>query len=76
MEAMMYQRKASMKPASLNDIDRINTLSLVKFFRAAKEDLERRGLEDEAFRFEMLEDHFRNKHRGSGLVYCPSMIGF
>jgi len=72
----MYQRKARMKPASLNDTDRINTLTLVKFFKAAKEDLERRGLEDEAFRFEMLEDYFRNRHRGNSLVYSGTILGF
>ena len=71
----MYQRRANMKPAAMNDIDRIDTLTLVKFFKAAKEDLERRKLEDEAFRFEMLEDHFRNAYKG-GLKYCPSILGF
>jgi hypothetical protein len=75
MEAMMYQRRAKMKPAAMNDIDRINTMSLTKFFKAAKEDLERRGLEDEAHRFEMLEYYFRNKHRGSSLAYEGHMIG-
>lgn len=76
MEVMMYQRRARMKPAAMTDIERINTMTLVKFFRAAKEDLERRGLADEAFRFEMLEEYLRNKHRGSTLTYSPNMLGF
>lgn len=72
----MYQRRAKMSPAAMNDVDRINTMTLVKFFKAAKEDLERRGLEDEAFRFEMLEDHFRNRHRGNSLTYDSTILGF
>lgn len=71
----MYQRRANMKPAAMNDIERIDTLTLVKFFKAAKEDLERRKLEDEAFRFEMMEDYFRNEYRG-GLHYSPTILGF
>lgn len=71
----MYQRRARMSPAAMNDIDRINTLSLTKFFKAAKEDLTRRGLEDEAFRFEMLEDYFRNRHRGNSLAYDSTILG-
>ena len=70
--ADMFQRKANFKPAALAD-DRINAMSLVKFFKAAKEDFTRRGKEDEAFVFEMLEDHFRNS---SSTAYTPKIFNF
>lgn len=70
----MYQRKAHMKPAAIGP-DRVTTTVLVKFFKAAKEDLSRRGLSDEAFRFEMLEEYFRNDYRGD-FEYKGSILGF
>ena len=36
-----------------------SAMALVRFFKVAKEDMERRGKEDEAFVLEMLEEHFR-----------------
>jgi hypothetical protein len=39
--------------------DKINAMTLVKFLKAAKEDLEVKGREDEAYVIEMLEEHFR-----------------
>ncbi len=70
--ADMFQRKANFKPAALAD-DRINAMSLVKFFKAAKEDFNRRGQEDEAFVLEMLEDHFRNS---SSTAYTSKIFNF
>lgn len=67
----MFQRKARMKQAALGD-ERIHALGLVKFFRAAKEDFQRRGKDDEAFVLEMLEDHFRNSHT---LEYSSRIFG-
>ena len=68
----MFQRKANFKPAALAD-DRINAMSLVKFFKAAKEDFTRRNKEDEAFILEMLEDHFRNS---SSTAYTSRIFNF
>jgi|LauGreDrversion2_3_1035106.scaffolds.fasta_scaffold05636_3 hypothetical protein len=59
MEIVMFQRKAKLKPAALG-AGHISHMGLVTFFKAAKEDFERRGREDDAFILEMLEDHFRN----------------
>lgn len=55
----MFQRNAKTKPAALG-AGHISHMGLVTFFKAAKEDFERRGKEDEAFILEMLEEHFRN----------------
>lgn len=44
---------------ALSSDHRISSMNLVIFFRTAKEDFQRRGKDDEAFVFEMLEDHFR-----------------
>jgi hypothetical protein len=70
--ADMFQRKANFKPAALAD-DRINAMSLVKFFKAAKEDFTHRNKEDEAFVLEMLEDHFRNS---SSTAYTSKIFNF
>lgn len=70
----IMRRQSHKAPASLTGVDRIGTMTLVKFLKAAKEDLERRGLEDEAFRFEMMEEYFRNDFKGS-LTYSPSILG-
>ena len=51
--------------------DKINAMSLVKFFKAAKEDMERKGKEDEAYVLEMLEEHFRDN---KPLVYNAMVL--
>lgn len=70
METAMYQRTSN-KPKPMDAGDRISTMSLIKFLTAAKEDMERRGKEDEAFVLEMLEEHFRE---GKPLVYGPMVL--
>lgn len=66
----MYQRTSN-KPKPMDAGDRISTLSLVKFLKTAKEDMERRGKEDEAFVLEMLEEHFRDN---GSLVYDAMVL--
>ena len=67
----MHQRKGKFKPAALGD-GSINPMTLVLFFKAAKEDFARRNKEDESFIFEMLEDHFRS---GKSTSYTPKIFG-
>lgn len=71
MEIVMFQRKAKFKSAALAD-GRLNAMNLVLFFKAAKEDFTKRGKEDEAFVFEMLEDHFRNSQ---STAYSSNIFG-
>lgn len=66
----MYQRTAN-KSKPMDAGDRISVLSLIKFLAAAKEDMEQRGKEDEAFVLEMLEEHFRE---GKPLVYNAMVL--
>jgi hypothetical protein len=71
MEIVMFQRKANTKPAALG-AGHLSHMGLVMFFKQAKEDYERRGKQDEAYVFEMLEDHFRNDGSTS---YSPRIFG-
>ena len=59
MEIMMYQRASSSKIAPMDGGDKINAMSLIRFLKAARQDLETKGREDEAYVVEMLEEHFR-----------------
>jgi hypothetical protein len=56
MEIAMQRTVSKPKPM---DGTGYSAMSLVRFFKTAKEDMERRGKEDEAFVLEMLEEHFR-----------------
>lgn len=71
MEIVMFQRKANTKPAALG-AGHISHMGLVQFFKTAKEEFERKGKEDEALVFEMLEDHFRND---GSTQYSPRIFG-
>lgn len=66
----MYQRTTT-KPKPMDAGDRISVMSLIRFLQAAKEDMERRGKEDEAFVLEMLEEHFREN---KPLVYNAMVL--
>jgi len=68
----MYQRSSQSKISPM-DGSSISPMKLVMFLKAAKEDYERRGKEDEAFVLEMLEDHFRE---GKPAVYTSKIFGF
>ena len=72
MEIMMYQRASSSKIAPMDGGDKINAMTLVKFLKAAKEDLEAKGKQDEAYVIEMLEDHFRGNKPlvYNSMVFC------
>lgn len=66
----MYQRTTT-KPKPMDAGDRINVMSLIKFLEAAKNDMERKGKEDEAYVLEMLEEHFREN---KPLVYNAMVL--
>jgi hypothetical protein len=57
---MSNQRSGKWKPASMNDGGQINEMTLVTFFKSAKEVLEREGHEDTAFYFEQCEEWLRS----------------
>lgn len=72
----MYQRKANMKPATLNDGVNISLGSLVEFITDCERTLRTRGEEDEAFRFECILDYLKNDYTPSkGLNFKPGVLG-
>lgn len=66
----MHQRTSS-KPKPMDAGDRISSMSLIRFLEAAREDMERKGKEDEAYVLEMLEEHFREN---KPLVYNAMVL--
>lgn len=70
----MNQRKGKTHSAALGEDDKVRLGDLIKFVKAAKEDLEKVGEEDSALRFEILEDWLRNDFRGR-LAYSSKVIG-
>lgn len=71
----MNQRPGKTHSAILRDGDRISLRDLVNFCKSAKEDLEKEGDNDAAFRFEMLEDYLRTDYQGGKLEYKSSILG-
>lgn len=69
-EIGMYQRTTT-KAKPMDGKDVYHAMSLIKFITAAKEDMEKRGKEDEAYVLEMLEEHFRE---GKPLVYDAMVL--
>lgn len=61
----MNQRKGKTHSAALGDGSKIDFRQLVNYVRNARAALEKEGLEDAAFRFEMFEEFLRNDY-GSG----------
>jgi|SaaInlLV_10m_DNA_1039704.scaffolds.fasta_scaffold26896_5 hypothetical protein len=57
---MSNQRAGKMHPAAMRDNGQVNEMTLVTFFKSAKEVLEREGHEDVAFYFEQCEDWLRS----------------
>lgn len=70
----MNQRPGKTHAAGLHDNDKVSLGALVKFVRAAKEDLLDAG-DDAAVRFEILEDWLREDFKGGTLKYTPKAIG-
>ena len=72
----MYQRNANMKPAALNDDVRVSLGSLIEFISSCERALRSRGEEDEAFRFECINEYLKNDYSPSkGLRFKPGAIG-
>lgn len=72
----MYQRKANMKPAALDDNVRIPLGSLMEFITNCELALRARGEEDEAFRFECINEYLKQEFTPSkGLHFKPGVIG-
>lgn len=71
----MNQRPGKTHTAVLRDGDRIALRDLVDFCKSAKEDLEKEGDQDAAFRFEMLEEYLRTGYQGGKLTYKSNILG-
>jgi hypothetical protein len=63
---MSNQRSGKFKPAALNDSGQISDMTLVQFFKSAKEVLERHDNEDAAFYFEQCEEWLRSGKKITG----------
>ena len=61
--------------AGAYDAENVSLGSLIKFVRAAKEDLLDAGDQDSAVRFEILEDWLREDFKGGPLKYTQKAIG-
>lgn len=71
----MNQRAGKTHAAGAYDSENVSLGSLVKFVRAAKEDLYKEGEQDAALRFEILEEWLRDDFKGGTLKYTPKAIG-
>lgn len=72
----MYQRKANMKPAALQDGCSVSLRSLLSFIDDCERTLKAKGEEDEAFRFECISEYLRKEFNPSkGLTFKPGVIG-
>jgi len=60
---MSNQRGGKWKPAAMSDGGKVDEMTLVTFFKSAKEVLEREGKEDSAFYFEQCEDWLRSGNK-------------
>ena len=69
------QRPGKTHAAGAYDAENVNLGSLIKFVRAAKEDLLDAGDQDAAVRFEILEDWLREDFKGGTLKYTQKAIG-
>ena len=71
----MNQRAGKTHAAGAYDAENVSLGSLIKFVRAAKEDLMDAGDGDAAIRFEVLEDWLREDFKGGTLKYTQKAIG-
>jgi hypothetical protein len=72
----MYQRKANMKPAALQDGCNVSLRSLIDFIDSCEKTLRAKGQEDEAFRFECISEYLKNDFAPSkGLTFRSGVIG-
>lgn len=72
----MFQRKANMKPATLQDGCNVSLRSLIDFVGQCETALKAKGQDDEAFRFECLQEYLRNDfHPRDGLKFKGGAIG-
>ena len=69
------QRPGKTYAAGAYDAENVSLGSLIKFVRAAKEDLLDAGDQDSAVRFEILEDWLREDFKGGPLKYTQKAIG-
>jgi hypothetical protein len=69
------QRPGKTHAAGAYDAENVSLGSLIKFVRAAKEDLLDAGDQDSAVRFEILEDWLREDFKGGPLKYTQKAIG-
>ena len=72
---MSTQRAGKTHAAGAYDGENVSLGSLIKFVRAAKEDLYKEGEQDAALRFEILEEWLREDFKGGSLSYKPKAIG-
>lgn len=72
---MSNQRAGKTHAAGAYDGENVSLGSLIKFVRAAKEDLLEAGDGDAAVRFEILEDWLREDFKGGPLKYTQKAIG-
>lgn len=72
----MYQRKANMKPAGLQDSCNVSLGSLINFIEDCEAALRKKGEEEEAFRFECIAEYLRKDYTPSkGLNFKPGVLG-
>jgi len=72
----MFQRKANMKPAGLQDGCNVSLGSLITFIESCEKSLKSKGHEDEAFRFECIADYLRKDFTPSkGLTFKSGVLG-
>ena len=69
------QRPGKTHAAGAYDAENVSLGSLIKFVRAAKEDLLDAGDQDSAVRFEILDDWLRDDFKGGPLKYTQKAIG-
>jgi|DEB3_MinimDraft_2_1074329.scaffolds.fasta_scaffold10095_3 hypothetical protein len=72
----MFQRKANMKPAALQDGCNVSLRSLIAFIESCETTLKSKGHEDEAFRFECIAEYLRKDFSPSkGLTFKSGVLG-
>jgi hypothetical protein len=74
----MYQRRASMKPASMSSFDNpvIRISALIKFAKDAQHALESKGEVDSALCFECLKDYLEQDYKpNTPFVFKHHAIG-
>ena len=72
----MYQRPANMKPAAMDQRDKVDLHDLIAFFDDAKERFLKEKDEEIAFVFEMMVDYFSQDYKSNKkLVFTGGAVG-